>query len=438
VSKILVTIYSCCVLLFLSSACSCSQAYASTSLWNNVFRKLTPVPYQYAQSELTRNDFEATWQLLQKMMLPEDALVLMSPNADYAVFRYYSPRHQIIDSISHANLNPAFKRLSNLYSRIWVVINNPRLGWHAQPPAIYRTELQNRYMKLPFNLPVFFTDSSISPRTTNFWLLKARMLEQYVTLEPENLNPKVFLELGRLYRRTGKLDTAAEQYNRGLRLFPSDPFLHRALGECYYWQYDPPRIKESITHNTLADYYHRHQYGRPMYDALFNVAITYTTSGEREKALLQYNAILTKLVNFPNRKMESQIRRYLANTYLDVGRTNNAVQQLELDIQLQSQAPGYSYSKILDIYAARKQTNEYAKLVTEFFARQHTNDLRAITRYTSHVLTHGTNQEIIDMINSVRVYIKADSPVSDALREKTAWWHRWTNAANSRSISPVD
>jgi len=426
------------MLLILTGSIFCTWAHADTSFWKRVIQKLTPVPYQYAQSDHTRSDFEATWQLLQKLMRPDDALVLISPNSDYTIFRYYSPSKCVIDAVARENLKSTFPRLPDQYSRIWILLNDPRLGWHAQPPLAYKAELQTRYMKLPFNLPVYFTDSSIITGSTNFWLLQADMLEQYVKLDPENLNPKIFLELGKLYRRTGALDTAVEQYIRGTRIFPNDPFLHRALGECYYWQYSPPRIKESITHNTLANYYHRQLYGRPMYDALFNVAIAYTVSGEREKALLQYNAILTKLVNFPDRKMESQIRRYLANTYLDIGRTNNAVSQLEMDIQLQAQAPGYSYSKILDIYTAREQTNEYAKLVTDFFNRHNTNDLRSVTRYTSHVLTHGSDQEIIDMIHTVRGYLKEGSPITDALRKQTDWWHRWTNAAISRSISPVD
>jgi tetratricopeptide (TPR) repeat protein len=424
--------------LILLAGSACTQAGAATSLWQRLSHALAPLPYRYAHTSVSRGDFEATWQLLQGLMQPDDGLALMSPDGNYTVFRYCSPNKLIIDRIARASLAMTFPRLTERYERIWVVLNDPRLGWHAQPPGAYRGHIQNSYIKLPFNLPVYFTDRHIAVGSTNSWRKKAEILEQYVWLEPEDLNPKIFMELGQLYRRAGDLDKAIKQYNRGITLFPTDPFLHRALGECYYWQCKPPRIRESIKHNNLASYYHRQQYGRPMYDALFNVAIAYTSLDEREKALLQYNSILARLVNFPDSRMESQIRRYLANVYFDLGRTNDAVRQLEMDIQLGAQAPGYSYNKILDVYEIHEQTNEFKKLAADYFSRQNTNDLRSITRYTSFMLSHGSEKEITDMIITVRYFLKKDAPCTDMLREQTAWWRNWTNAAVSRSISPVD
>jgi tetratricopeptide (TPR) repeat protein len=424
--------------LILLVCIACRQARAATSLWQRISHALVPLPYRYAHTAVSRRDFEATWQLLQSLMQPGDGLALMSPNGNYTVFQYYSPNKLIIDRIARASLAITFPRLAERYERMWVIINDPRLGWHAQPPGAYQAQIQQSYMKLPFNLPVYVTDRRIAAGSTNSWRKQAEILEQYVMLEPEDLNPKIFMELGQLYRRSGNLDKAVEQYNRGITLFPTDPFLHRALGECYYWHYKPARARESITHNTLASYYHRQQYGRPMYDALFNVAIAYTSLDEREKALLQYNAILTKLVNFPDNRMESQIRRYLANVYFDLGRTNDAVRQLQMDLQLGAQAPGYSYNKILDVYQIREQTNEFKKLAADYFTKQNTNDLRSITRYTSFMLSHGSEKEITDMIITVRYYLKAAAPCTELLRENAAWWRNWTNAAVSRSISPVD
>ena len=395
-------------------------------------------PFSYAAENTSRADFNATWQMLRALLQPGDGLVLLYPDGDYSLFT--CPHSQQLVLYKPAKLDPEqlFPRLKTTFPRTWILLYDQRLAWHAAPPPARAAELQQHYVRLPFNLPVYAAFRDAPKGSTNSFHMQARFLEQMMRLQPALQNPAMFRDLATIYRKAGDVPAAVDVYSRGIERFPTDPYLHRALGECLYWLCDPPRIADSITHNLFAHQYHREQLGRPMYDALFNAAIAYSTRGELTNAMIQYTAILKLLTDFPDDRTESQIRRYLATVYARLGRTNEAVNQLELDIRLQAQNPAYSYTTILDWYRALQKTNHYRRLVTEYFTSRTTNDIQAVTRYSYHIAETGSEREISEMIARLKRYIRRNSEFTTRMREQTGWWNMWSNITTARGYAPVE
>ena len=411
--------------------------FSLSSAWESCAATLSP-PFLYAAGDSGHSDADATWTMLRQCMRPDDGLVVLYPDGNYTLFTCETSNRFVFEKISRERLESSFPTLRAGYARIWIVLDDPRLAWNAQPYGAYKNELLQHYMRLPCNLPVYFASRDARKGSTNFYLLQAAMLERIITMQDAYLNPTVFRDLGTIYRKAGDVRAAVAVYNRGVSLFPADPYLHRALGECLYWSYDPPEISESITHNLLANRYYREQAGAPMYDALFNAAIAYNARGDLQKAALQYNAILKLLLDFPDNRVESQIRRYLATVYAAMARTNDAINQLQLDIHLNAQNPAYSYNKLLDWYKLMRKTDEYRQTVREYFALTATNDLQAVTRYSYSIAESGNDKDITDMIALFKRYIKQNADFTRRMQEQTGWWNMWTNLTISRGYLPVE
>ncbi len=402
-----------------------------------VSKHIKPLPLLYAQKTDRRNEYDSMMNILFSLMNKGDALVIMTPDGDYVTFVYSGKNKIVLYATPYKKLTSDFKNLLDKYKRVWVVIVDYRAGWQAQPPSQYLSVFKKEYMDLPLPMPTYFANKNVRVGSTNFWLAKAKLLKKVAEISPENRNPRLYLRLGQVYRRFGKLEEAVEAYEKGIKHFPEDPFLHRELGECYYWEYSPPLLEESIKENRIANQCHISKFGKPKYDAMFNVAMAYRDLGELTKAQLQYNDILRSVNEFPDNYFESQTRRYLANVYLEVGRTNDALLQYELDVKLAAQPLPYSYNKILDILDVNSKKEEYNNIVKEYFNTCGNKDPAAIIRYMDYIKNNEDKQLIVENINVAKNWMQLNTNLLNGIKSHPEWWDIWTNTTINCGISPV-
>jgi len=429
------------LLMFTAFNCiNCSAVSKEPKLYSyvqKVSKWIKPLPLQYAQKSDRRNEYRNMMDILFSLMFPHDTLVIMTPDGDYTAFSYLEKNKFILQATSHEDLQKNFNHLHNKHNRIWIVVVDFRAGWQAQPPKEYLPVLKKEYMDLPLLMPTYFSDKYIVVGSTNYWLKKAKLLEKVAEISPENRNPRLYLRLGQVFRRNGKLEKAVKAYEKGIKHFPKDPFLHRELGECYYWEYSPPLLEESISQNRLANQCHINKFGKPKYDAMFNIAMAYRDLGELTKSQIQYNDILRSINEFPDQYFESQTRRYLANVYLEMGRTNAAELQYKLDLQLAAQPKPYSYNKLLNIYDANNIDEKYEKTLYEYFDACGKNDAAAIVRYMDYIKNNDDKQKIIKDINIVKHWMSSNTNLLNEIRSRPDSWDIWTNVTINSGISPV-
>jgi len=422
------------------SSSNCRAAEKQPKLYDyiqKVSEYIKPLPLLYAQKSDMRNEYDNMMNILFSLMSYGDALVIMTPDGDYSVFIYKKRNEFILKATQHEKLNTEFENLLNKYNKIWVVVVDYRAGWQAQPPNQYLPVLKKKYMDLPLPMPTYFANKNVAVGSTNFWLNKAKLLKKVAEISPENRNPRLYLRLGQVYRRFGRLEEAVKSYEKGIKYFPDDPFLHRELGECYYWEYSPPLLEESIKENRIANQCHISKFGKPKYDAMFNIAMAYRDLGERTKAQLQYNDILRAINEFPDNYFESQTRRYLAKVYLENGQTNDARLQYELDIQLAAQPLSYSYNNLLDIYDTNNEKKEYKNTIKEYFEICGNKDPAAIVRYIDYVKNNENKPFIIKNINTVKKWMSSNTNLISKIKSNPNWWNVWTNVTINCGISPV-
>ena len=398
---------------------------------------IKPLPLLYAQKSDRRSEYDNMMKILFSLMRFGDTLIIMTPDGDYTVFAYKKKNEIILHAMPYENLEKEFKNLLDKYNRIWIVVVDHRAGWQAQPPKQYLPVLKRDYMDLPLPMPTYFADKNLVIGSTNFWLGKAKLLEKVAGISSENRNPRLYLRLGQVYRRFGRLEEAVKAYEKGIKYFPEDPFLHRELGECYYWEYSPPLLEESIKENRIANQCHINKFGKPKYDAMFNIAMAYRDLGEHMKAQFQYNDILRAVNEFPDDYFESQTRRYLANVYLETGRTNDAMLQYKLDIQLAAQPLPYSYNKLLDFYDNDNDNKEYGSTVNEYFETCGKEDPAAVVRYMEYLKDENDKQKIIENINIAKGWMQSNTNLFNGIKSNPKWWNIWTNVTISSGISPV-
>ena len=402
-----------------------------------ISEKIKPLPLLYAQKSDRRSEYENMMNILFTLMHLGDTLVIMTPDGDYAVFTYLKKNKIVLKATKYEELTADFKSLLDDNKRVWVVVVDHRAGWQAQPPSQYLPVFKKEYMELPLPMPTYFANKDVLVGTTNFWINKAALLKKVAEISPENRNPRLYLRLGQVYRRFGKLEEAVKAYEKGIRYFPEDPFLHRELGACYYWEYSPPLLEESIKENRLANQCHISKFGKPKYDAMFNIAMAYRDLGELNKAQFQYNDILRSINEFPDNYFESQTRRYLANVYLENGKTNDARLQYELDIKLAAQPLPYSYNKLLDILDANNDRKGYNDTIKEYFEVCGNKDPSAIIRYIDYAKNNEDKQLIIDDINVAKSWMQTDTNLFGKIKSHPEWWNIWTNVTIDCGISPV-
>ena len=435
--KIIISLLLILTVLGSSNCCAGAKQPKLYDYIQKISEHIKPLPLLYAQKSDRRLEYENMMNILFSLMYLGDTLVIMTPDGDYAVFTYLKKNKIVLKSTQYEELTSNFKSLLDDYKRIWVVVVDHRAGWQAQPPSQYLPVLKKDYMALPLPMPTYFADKGVVVGSTNFWINKAALLKKVAEISPQNRNPRLYLRLGQVYRRFGKLEEAVKTYEKGIKYFPEDPFLHRELGACYYWEYSPPLLEESIKENRIANQCHISKFGKPKYDAMFNAAMAYRDLGELTKAQLQYNDILRSINEFPDNYFESQTRRYLANVYLESGRTNDARLQYELDIKLAAQPLPYSYNKLLDIYDVNGEKKKYSDAVKEYFEVCGNKDPSAIIRYIDYVKDSEEKQLIIEDINVVKTWMQSNTNLLNKIRLNPEWWDIWTNVTINCGVSPV-
>lgn len=424
-------------LVFSNSDCSAARNSEFYNYIKKISEKITPLPLLYAKEKERRSEYDNVMNILFSLMYSGDTLVIMTPDGDYTPFVFQTKNKIIAQPVRHDALQKHFDDIFKEHGRVWVVVVDYRAGWQAQPPQQYLKTLQTKFMELPLPMPTFFADKNIVIGSTNYWHKKTELLEKVLKINKKNRNPRLYLRLGQVCRRFGKLDKAVSAYQNGIKNFPDDPFLHRELGECYYWEYSPPLLEESIKENRLANQYHISKFGKPKYDAMFNMAMAYRDLGELKKAQFQYNDILRAVNEFPNDYFESQTRRYLGNLYLETGDTNSAATQYKLDLNLSAQSPAYSYRKLIDIYFSDNQTNKYIETLNEYYNKCGKKEPDAIIRYIKHIKIGNDNNIISAEVKKAKIWMHANTNLYNKIKLNPEWWNIWTNAAIDSGISPA-
>jgi len=395
---------------------------------------ITPVPLIYAHASSERESYDAMTSMLLALARPDDYLVLVNREGVYCVFRV-TAAYSAVPALQNAPHAPdEFATLASRYQRIWVVLDDPRAGWQAQPPPAIAATLASQYMNLPLPLPTYFSDAALVPGSTNFWLVRATLLQRIADLSPDQLNPRFFLDLSQTYRRFGDPSNAVAALTNGVTAFPADPYLQRRLAECYYD--DLKDYQRAIDHNRILARNYRLRYAIPMYEALFNTALCYQNLGDTEKAQMQYVEVLSTLDEFPDALWESRTRRYLGNLLLTRGLTNDALQQFQLDLRLRAQHPGYSYDRLLGLYDDLRRPDAYARTARTFFDLCGSNDVRAIARYLPVLRAEPQHAVITSALASARVWLSRDAALKNEFRRNAAWWTAWTNMTLSHGLAP--
>ena len=397
----------------------------------------SPAPLSYAASDSRRADYDDMDVLLHALLTNDDALVIMTSDGSYGVFQYLKPEVVVPTPLEPGKVTAQFETLLSTYRRVWLVLVDWRNRWQAQPPAQYVGLLKQHYMRLPLPLPTYFADRRLAVGSTNYWQMQATILEVVLTAVPHNRNPQLFLSLAQVYRTFGKTYGAIAAYQRGIALFPENPYLHRELGACYYYECVPPQHEESIAENRLANQYHTALYDRPMYDALFNIAMAYAALGKREEAQLQYTTILATLRKYPDATWQSRTLRYLANINLELGNTNDAILRLKLDLQMNAQTPAYGYNRLLEIHEKNKAWDEFGSVARQYFYQCGTNDVQAIYRYTQYLYMLRKHSELNEAIIRANVWLREYPHLLSEYRARPAWWAAWTNITTSSGVSPA-
>jgi len=314
---------------------------------------------------------------------------------------------------------------------------NPKLGWEATPPAQFASIMNREYLRIELSMPLYLLDKSMKVGSTNFWVQQTGILKKVLDLSSKHSNSKIFLKLGEIYNRLGLPDKAVQVYLKGIKLFPEDPLLHRSLAECYYWKLSPPRYEESIEENKLANQYYKKKFKKPLYPAMFNIALAYSALGELMKAQLQFNNILHTLSEYPDPYWESQTYRYLADLFIKLEKYDQALLQYKLDIRLNSRSISASYADALNIYESQKNYKEFAAMVKEYFYKCGANDFNAIIKYSKYLNNLNSSPELTNAIKSAKSWMTKKPEIIDKIKSNVHWWNTWTNITLRHGFSPL-
>ncbi|MCX7846436.1 MAG: tetratricopeptide repeat protein [bacterium] len=394
---------------------------------------VTPVPLIYANATREHEVYDAMTRILAELTRPDDHLVLINPDGRYCAFRITADQNAV-PLLQASQSDPTeFSQFASRYQRVWVVLDNPQAGWQAQPPATLAPTLAAQYMQLPLPLPTYFADASFPPGSTNFWLLRAHLLQRIAATSPAQLNPRFFLDLAQTYRRYGDLTNTILTLQKGLDAFPTDPYLARRLAETYFDECKDYR--QAIHYNRLAARNFRLTFATPMYEALFNTALAYQQLGEDANAQLQFADILSELDQYPDQLWESRTRRYLGNLLLKMGNTNEAIRQFQLDLRLSAQHPGYSYDRLLGLFQDMKRADAYARTAHSFFFACGTNDVRALVRYLPILLHESDRTLLTNALLSARAWLARNPTLKNEFHRQPAWTV-WTNLMFTLGFAP--
>ena len=403
-----------------------------------------PLPLAYSKQANVKAGYDELMNVLlgkkrdgTGLLETEDALVIMTADGDYAVFKYSDPNNITIRPVSHKMLLDNFQNIEEGYNRVWIVLVNPNLGWQATPPAKFAAKMNADYIRIELPMPLYLLDKSIDVNTTNFWIQQTKILKKVLNLSSKHSTSRIFLDLGKVFNRMNLPEKTIQVYLKGLKLFPNDPKLHRSLAECYYWKIKPPRYKESIEENKLANQFHKKEFGKPMYPAIFNIALAYSALGELIKAQLQFNNILLNLSEFPDPYWESQTHRYLAALLVKLEKYDQASLQYKLDIKLNSKSIAASYNDALNIYELQKNYKEYAAMVKEYFYRCGTNDYNAIIKYSNYLNQLNTTPEVTNAIKTAKIWMSKKPEIINKIKSNVHWWNSWTNITLKHEFSPL-
>ncbi len=408
-----------------------------------------PLPLTYSEQSKEKAGYDEIMNILlgkkrdgRGLLKSEDALLIMTWDGDYTIFKYSGPDNITVFPVSREMLINRFNDIEDRYNRVWIVLVNPKLGWKATPPSKFASKMNKDYIRIELSMPLYLLDKSTEIGSTNSWVQQTIILKKVLDLSSKYSNSKIFLKLGQIYNRLGLPDKAVQAYQKGIKLFPEDPQLHRSLAECYYWKLKPPLYEESIEENKLANQYYKKEYKKPMYPAMFNIALAYNSLGELMKAQLQFNNILQTLSEYPDPYWESQTYRYLANLFIKLEKYDQALLQYKFDIRINSRSIAASYNDSLNIYEtemhkSQKYYKEYADMVKEYFYRCGSNDYNAIIKYSVYLNKLSSSPELTNAIKSAKSWMEKKPEIIDKIKSNVYWWNAWTNITLKHSFSPL-
>jgi tetratricopeptide (TPR) repeat protein len=140
---------------------------------------------------------------------------------------------------------------------------------------------------------------------------------------------------GDIYYGEGDLVRAVKEYKKGLEIEPTNTNLLNSLGEAYARMNKPLKARpffEKILHSDPKHYM-----------GLFNLGITYLTTGEDEQAIIYFEKTLSVLRRKRNVTQPNDLLLQLSKLYCRTGRYNKAVALLEKEKIMSeetSKAPG--------------------------------------------------------------------------------------------------
>jgi tetratricopeptide (TPR) repeat protein len=153
-------------------------------------------------------------------------------------------------------------------------------------------------------------------------------------LEAATLNPadaSAHYNLGFIYQQRGELDAAAASFRRAIEIDPQDADSHYQLGRIAREQ---GRLSEAIAHFEtvvrLAPTHSQHEIWR-------EIALVYFAAGQYQDALEMLNRFLAE------RPSDAQARYWRGLTLANLGRADEATQEMQSCIESVRTAPAYKY-----------------------------------------------------------------------------------------------
>jgi len=138
-----------------------------------------PLPLSYSDQSKEEAGYAEIMNILlgkkrdgRGLLKSKDALLIMTGDGDYTIFKYSSPDNITVFPVSRKMSVNTFNDIEERYNRVWIVLVNHRLGWKATPPPKFASKMNKDYMRIELSMPLYFLDKSTKRNLKNLCILQ--------------------------------------------------------------------------------------------------------------------------------------------------------------------------------------------------------------------------------------------------------------------------
>ena len=209
--------------------------------------------------------------------------------------------------------------------------------------------------------------SCLTVKQNNYW--KEPIIFYETTLKYVSDNPKLYNNLGNLYRDEGNPEKAISLFKKAIKLKTDNATAHNNLGNAYI---DIGKIEQAIASYNKAigiDPNHTMSY--------YNLGIAYNKIGRKEKAILAYKKVVKLNPN------DRDVHNDLGKIYGSIGENKKAISSFKKSIEIDPEF-GLGYNNLAVTYFSEKQYNlaiKYCDKAVDLGYKVHSNFLKLLEEY---------------------------------------------------------